>query len=299
MQRLTVSVRSIGVVPVLDLCAADHSIPRMPRRELSEPSQVESWLREWGRAVKSPCSLILIGSAGLLWHAHRKGVQEPLPENSMDADPVTEDEEVALLAYDAMIGSEFELTHGWHVNLMPKSVLRELPTGWENRASEKTYALSARDGTGSRGFACAQAQAGRASRSCARRVGLPFRNCFAAERNSNTSRRMTSRAWSTGECCGKIGVPASRLVAHWQDERHPYRARFARAKDVIVALLSAPVAEFPKIVGRPQHKSASGIREIPPVFGHFWADSFGADSLVRFGPGSSCNSILGEHTRRG
>ena len=59
----------------------------------------------------------------------------------MDADPVTEDEEVALLAYDAMIGSEFELTHGWHVNLMPKSVLRELPAGWENRALEKTYAL--------------------------------------------------------------------------------------------------------------------------------------------------------------
>ena len=113
----------------------------MPRRELSEPNQVESWLQDWGQAVKSPCSLILIGSAGLLWHAHRKGVQEPLPENSMDADPVTEDEEVALLAYDAMIGSEFELIHGWHVNLMPKSVLCELPAFWENRASEKTYAL--------------------------------------------------------------------------------------------------------------------------------------------------------------
>ena len=59
----------------------------------------------------------------------------------MDADPVTEDEEVALLAYDAMIGSDFELVHGWHVNLMPKSVLRELPAGWESRASEKTYSL--------------------------------------------------------------------------------------------------------------------------------------------------------------
>ena len=113
----------------------------MPRRELSEPSQVESWLQEWGRAVRSPCSLTLIGSAGLLWHAYRKGLEQPLPENSMDVDPVTEDEEVALLAYDAMIGSDFELAHGWHVNLMPKSVLRELPAGWESRASEKTYSL--------------------------------------------------------------------------------------------------------------------------------------------------------------
>jgi hypothetical protein len=54
----------------------------------------------------------------------------------MDAYPVTEDEEVALLAYDAMIGSDFEL-----VNLMPKSVLRELPTGWASRAFEKTCSL--------------------------------------------------------------------------------------------------------------------------------------------------------------
>ena len=72
----------------------------------------------------------------------------------------------------------------------------------------------------------------------------------------------------------------SRLVAHWQDERHPYRARFARAKDVIVALLSAPVAEFPKIVGQHNTSLRAAIRDIPPVFGHFWADSFAADPLV-------------------
>lgn len=45
------------------------------------------------------------------------------------------------LRTDALIGSDFELVHGWHVNLMPKSVLRELPAGWESRASEKAYAL--------------------------------------------------------------------------------------------------------------------------------------------------------------
>jgi hypothetical protein len=58
----------------------------------------------------------------------------------MDVDRITYDEEVAMLAYDAMIGSEFELTHGWHVNLMPGAVLRELPEGWRSRAGEKAYA---------------------------------------------------------------------------------------------------------------------------------------------------------------
>ena len=74
-----------------------------------------------------------------MWHAFERGIQQPLPENSMDVDPITEDEAVARLGYDAMIGSEFELNHGWHVNLMPQEVLRELPKGWEPRASRKTY----------------------------------------------------------------------------------------------------------------------------------------------------------------
>jgi len=41
----------------------------------------------------------------------------------------------------ALIGSEFERTHGWHVNLMPEQVLREFPAGWEERATTKTYGL--------------------------------------------------------------------------------------------------------------------------------------------------------------
>jgi hypothetical protein len=113
----------------------------MPRRELRDPSQVEDWLVDWGARVRRPCSLILIGSAALLWHACQRGIAEPLPENSMDADPVTDDDEVALLAYEAMIGSEFELTHGWHVNLMPRAVLAELPAEWDSRATEKSYGL--------------------------------------------------------------------------------------------------------------------------------------------------------------
>ena len=81
--------------------------------------------------------MTLIGSAGLLWHAHDRGITAELPESSMDVDPVTDSDEVAIHCYEALIGSEFERTHGWHVNLMPTTVLRELPTGWENRATRR------------------------------------------------------------------------------------------------------------------------------------------------------------------
>lgn len=111
----------------------------MPARELSRPHQVIEWLEEWGGRLEEPGELTLIGSAGLLWHVHRAGKDEPLPENSMDVDPVTSSEEVAELAYEALIGSEFEREHGWHVNLMPHQALDHLPDGWQDRVSEATY----------------------------------------------------------------------------------------------------------------------------------------------------------------
>lgn len=113
----------------------------MPRRELKHPEQVEQWLTELGGALNAPGDLILIGSGALLWHAGQRGILEALPENSMDVDPVTDSDEVAERCYDAMIGSEFEEAHGWHVNLMPSEVLRELPPGWETRAASKSYDL--------------------------------------------------------------------------------------------------------------------------------------------------------------
>ena len=81
--------------------------------------------------------MILIGSAALLWHAYDRGIHTELPEASMDANPVTDSEEVALRCYEAVIGSEFERTHGWHVNLMPETVLRELPAEWRERATRR------------------------------------------------------------------------------------------------------------------------------------------------------------------
>jgi hypothetical protein len=111
----------------------------MPLRELKHPRQVEAWLEGWGMLLAEPGSLTLIGSGGLLWHAAQRGIDTPLPENSMDVDPVTQSDAVALLGYEAMIGSEFEKKHGWHVNLMPVAVLGEMPDGWEGRASRKFY----------------------------------------------------------------------------------------------------------------------------------------------------------------
>lgn len=111
----------------------------MPRRELKYPHQVTDWLGEWGVQLREPASMTLIGSAGLLWHVARIGRDDPLPENSMDADPVTDSDAVAELAYDALIGSEFEKRHGWHVNLMPQMVLDALPPGWQERVFRASY----------------------------------------------------------------------------------------------------------------------------------------------------------------
>lgn len=111
----------------------------MPKKELSRPDQIERWLIGMGNQLQNDGEITLIGSGAILWHAFQKGVKTPLPENSMDVDPVTESEEVAGICYDCLIGSEFEQREGWHVNLMPRNVLQKLPTGWKERAHSKQY----------------------------------------------------------------------------------------------------------------------------------------------------------------
>src|SRR5436309_1760633 len=106
----------------------------MPRRELKSGQQVADWLQRVSESIFQPGEIILIGSAALLWHAHNGGISAELPEASMDVDPITEDDEIARICYDSLIGSEFEREHGWHVNLMPKTVLNEFPGDWRNRA---------------------------------------------------------------------------------------------------------------------------------------------------------------------
>ena len=45
----------------------------MPLRNLSRPSQVTAWLEEWGGQLEEPAEMILIGSAGILYHAAMAG----------------------------------------------------------------------------------------------------------------------------------------------------------------------------------------------------------------------------------
>ncbi len=114
----------------------------MPRKELKEPRQVEQWLATWGQilhAQNKTGELILIGSAALLWHAHQNNITTGLSENSMDADPITNDECVAELGYAAGIGSEFEAINGWHINLMPQQTLSEFHPEWKSHQSTKQY----------------------------------------------------------------------------------------------------------------------------------------------------------------
>jgi hypothetical protein len=100
---------------------------------------VEQLLISWGQKLKAPGKMILIGSGALLWHACQRGIELPLPENSMDIDPITHDEEIAELCYEAHIGSPFERENGWHINLMPDGALDQLPPGWQGRSVQKTY----------------------------------------------------------------------------------------------------------------------------------------------------------------
>jgi len=111
----------------------------MPLRQLSRPQQIIDWLDDWGTRLEEPASMTLIGSAALLWHAADRGIDVPLPENSMDVDPITDSDALAWMCYDALIGSEFERVHGWHVNLLPQSVLQELPSDWQSRATRREY----------------------------------------------------------------------------------------------------------------------------------------------------------------
>jgi len=112
-------------------------INRVPRRELKHPSQVEQWLIDWGQKLKAPGKMILIGSGALLWHAAQRGIETPLPENSMDVDPITDDDGIAELCYESQIGSLFEREKGWHIK--PRGALDGLPSDWQWRLSKKDY----------------------------------------------------------------------------------------------------------------------------------------------------------------
>ena len=70
----------------------------------------------------------------------------------------------------------------------------------------------------------------------------------------------------------RIPAMRRRLLAHWSDQRHPYRVRFADQRTVIEEVLASD--EPPESLDqrlRRQHLSLRAVaREIPPVFGSFF-----------------------------
>ena len=64
---------------------------------------------------------------------------QALSDREVRTQAKADSEALAWMCYEALIGSEFERHHGWHVNLLPLSVLKELPEGWEERSRRMTY----------------------------------------------------------------------------------------------------------------------------------------------------------------
>lgn len=71
--------------------------------------------------------------------------------------------------------------------------------------------------------------------------------------------------------------PASRLrfLAHWSDTRHPYRDRFQENRELVEHVLSSAKSaeELDAELRQRDTSLRCVVREIPPVFGSFWADS--------------------------
>ena len=67
----------------------------------------------------------------------------------------------------------------------------------------------------------------------------------------------------------------ARLLAHWTDERHPYRERFEKSRALLEEVLASnesPVCLDDKL-RRNGISLRCVVREIPPVFGSFFAPS--------------------------
>ncbi|HEY5792511.1 MAG TPA: hypothetical protein VIS74_04385 [Chthoniobacterales bacterium] len=76
-----------------------------------------------------------------------------------------------------------------------------------------------------------------------------------------------------GRLLWKAPAGRARLLAHWNDPRHPYRERFLRHRPLLESLLSCALDRLDDAAVEHGQSLRAAIREIPPVFGHFWADS--------------------------
>ena len=75
-----------------------------------------------------------------------------------------------------------------------------------------------------------------------------------------------------GRLLWKNPMMRDRLTAHWLDERHPYRERFLRQRQLIEGVLSS--RDSPQDLQRSLLARGTSLRcvarEIPPVFGSFF-----------------------------
>jgi len=64
----------------------------------------------------------------------------------------------------------------------------------------------------------------------------------------------------------------ARFLQHWTDERHPYRERFLRQRELIEEVLNSTAS--PEELDRRLRERGTSLRcmarEIPPVFGSFF-----------------------------
>ena len=77
-----------------------------------------------------------------------------------------------------------------------------------------------------------------------------------------------------GRLFWKTPARKARLLAHWQDPRHPYRQRFLEKWQPLVdRVLSASPEGDDALDSALQSEGVSlrvVVKEIPPVFGSFW-----------------------------
>lgn len=84
--------------------------------------------------------------------------------------------------------------------------------------------------------------------------------------------------WEYGRILWKNPSLRERLLSHWKDERHPYRHRFLEKYEPYVTRImiegdTVTPSELDDALRAEGLSLREVIREIPPVFGSFWAVS--------------------------
>ena len=75
----------------------------------------------------------------------------------------------------------------------------------------------------------------------------------------------------------------ARLLAHWTDPRHPYRDRFDEQRSLIEEVLNS--TDSAELLDARLRRSETSLRcvarEIPPVFGSFFAETKSLGAVAR------------------